>query len=409
MTISLDYHATTPTASEVLDAMMPFWRDAPWNAHSAHAGGAQAERAVARARDAIAGLIGASAGEIVFTSGATEANNLAILGLAAAARRRVPARTRVLTSAIEHKCVLEAARHLATQGFQHEIIPVTAAGLVDVEQLARSIGEDVLLVAVMAANNEIGTIQPLSEVAQLCASAGALFHVDAAQAVGRIPFNVLEAECDTASLSAHKMYGPNGVGALYISAAAPWRPDPLIFGGGQEQGLRPGTLPVPLIAGFGCAAELAARDPGFGAELADLAALFLSELDHHGISVALNGDPVHRLPGSLNFRISGVNAEEVIQQLGGRLHLSTGSACQSGELHGSYILRAIGLSDCDVSASFRACFGRDHCVDDAVNAAAILADALHAWHNGAGRRVQQQGVSHGGVRVGGVQAAVCGA
>lgn len=402
MTISLDHHATTPTATEVIEAMHPFWRDAPWNAHSSHAGGASAEMAVSRARGAIANLIGATSAELIFTSGATEANNLAMLGLAAAARRAVPERTRILTSAIEHKCVLEAARHLGKNGFSHEIVPVDADGILDLDRLEAMLGPDVLLVAVMAANNEIGTIQPVSDVARLAHAAGALCHVDAAQAVGRISFDVLDTDCDTASLSAHKMYGPNGVGALYISAAAPLRPEPLLHGGGQEQGLRPGTLPVPLIVGFGRAAELALDNRARAPQLVALAQAFLDELARLGITAELNGHREQRLPGSLNFRVRGSDAEAVIGRLGDRLHLSTGSACQSGELHGSYVLRALSLRDCDVSASFRACFGREHRPEDARRAAELLADALQTCDTGAGRVVQQQGEAHGGVCVGGV-------
>lgn len=380
--------------------MAPFWRDAPWNAHSTHAGGALAERAVGNARAKVAELIGATPAEVIFTSGATEANNLAILGLAAASRRLRPDRKRILTSAIEHKCVLEPARHLAESGFIHEFVPVDARGIVDLVRLEAMLGPDVLLVAVMAANNEIGTIQPVTDVAQLTHASGAHCHVDAAQAVGRIPFDVLDVECDTASLSAHKMYGPNGVGALYISAASPLKPDPLLFGGGQEQRLRPGTLPVPLIVGFGRAAELALESLALAPQLAQLATLFLAELDRLGVDVEINGHREQRLPGSLNFRIAGVDAEAVIGRLGDRLHLSTGSACQSGELHGSYVLRAIGLRERDVSASFRSCFGRGHRSEHAREAAELLANALQPCDIAAGRRVQQQGEAHGDVCVG---------
>lgn len=402
MPISLDHHATTPTAPEVVEAMAPYWRDVPWNAHSAHAGGASADQAVTRARAAIADLIGATPDELIFTSGATEANNLSILGLAAAGRRALPERTRILTSAIEHKCVLEAARHLGGRGFRHEVVPVDGDGIIDVDRLETMLGPDVLLIAVMAANNEIGTIQPVADVARLAHEVGALCHVDAAQAVGRIPFDVLDIDCDTASISAHKMYGPNGIGALYISAAAPLRPEPLFHGGGQEHGLRPGTLPVPLIVGFGRAAELALDNPAHTPQLIALAQEFLSELARRGIKAELNGHSEQRLPGSLNFRVRGADADTVIGRLGDRLHLSTGSACQSGELQGSYVLRALGMQDRDVSASFRACFGREHSLEDARLAAGTLADALQTCDIAAGRVVQQQGEAHGDVRVGGV-------
>lgn len=408
MSISLDLHATTPTAAEVIEAMAPFWRDIPFNAHSAHSGGATAEAAVAQARAAVADLIGAAPQEIVFTSGATESNNLAVLGLAAAARRAMPTRNRILTSAIEHKCVLETARHLAANGFDHQVIPVLPSGQVDLNELSGMLNERVLLVAVMAANNEIGTVQPLSDVGRLCEAVGAHFHVDAAQAGGRIPFDVIEAGCDTASLSAHKMYGPKGIGALYLSAVAPVRPEPLFFGGGQEQALRPGTLPVPLIAGFGKAAELAVRNIAEAPRLAALADLFIDGLARRGVDVQLNGDRADRLPGSLNFHVPGADADDVVQRLGNSLHLSTGSACQSGELQGSYVLRAIGLPDHLVSASFRLCFGVEHRSEDALEAAARLAETLIACENRAGRSVQRREITHGDVHIGGVQATVRG-
>ncbi|USU07295.1 cysteine desulfurase (plasmid) [Sphingomonadaceae bacterium OTU29MARTA1] len=382
--------------------MAPFWREIPFNAHSAHGGGASAEAAVARARVALADLIGAAPQEIVFTSGATEANNLAILGLAAPARSAAPLRNRILTSSIEHKCVLEAARHLAGQGFIHEIIPVRSSGQIDLVQLSAMLDERVLVVAVMAANNEIGSVQPLSEIGNFCQLVGANFHVDAAQVGGRLPFDVLEAGCDTASLSAHKMYGPKGIGALYVSAAAPTRPAPLFFGGGQEQALRPGTLPVPLIVGFGEAAALAVRNLADTPRLDALADQFLAELKRHGIKAQLNGDRARRLSGSLNFHIAGVDADDVVQRLGDTLHLSTGSACQSGELQGSYVLRAIGLPDHLVSASFRLCFGHEHGPSDAIEAARLLAEMIIKCDYGAGRCVQWREETHGDVHIKGL-------
>lgn len=407
MTISLDHHATTPTAQEVINAMAPFWRDLSWNAHSAHAGGGVAEAAVSEARTAVAELIGADAAEVIFTSGASEANNIALLGLAKAARSRAPRRRKILTSAIEHKCVLEAARHLTGSGFKHDVIPVDHWGRVDLDALARQLDDETLLVAVMAANNEVGTIQPLEEIAQRCADAGALLHVDAAQAAGRIPFDVGAIGCDTASISAHKLYGPKGIGALFMSGASPFHPEPIMFGGGQERGLRPGTLAVPLIVGFGRAATLASARLDQAHELNRLANLFVAELQLAGLTPELNGSPDNRLPGSLNLRFSGVDAEDVIQRLGSRLHLSTGSACQAGELQGSYVLRAMGISPTDVSASFRICFGYDHDESDARQAANLLATTIQSCQNGAGRRVQQQEVGGGAVRIGRVSAAIC--
>lgn len=402
MTISLDHHATTPTAQEVIDAMAPYWRDLSWNAHSAHAGGSAAEFAVGEARVTVADLIGADPAEIIFTSGATEANNIAVLGLAEAARSRAPQRRKILTSAIEHKCILEAARHLAGLGFEHEVISVDHSGRVDLDLLDRQLDEEVLLVAVMAANNEVGTIQPLEAIAGRCADVGALLHVDAAQAAGRIPFDVGALGCDTASISAHKMYGPKGIGALYVNGASSLHPKPIMFGGGQERGLRPGTLAVPLIVGFGRAATLAAGRLDRAHELDRLANLFVAELEQAGLKPELNGSRDRRLPGSLNLRFRGVDAEDVIQRLGSRLHLSTGSACQSGELQGSYVLRAMGISSVDVSSSFRICFGYEHDESDARKAANLLAATIQSCQNATGRRVQQQEVGGGAVRIGGI-------
>lgn len=407
--ISLDYHATTPVAPEVLGAMVPFFGDLSWNAHSAHSGGAIVSNAVAVARGQVADLIGAAPSEIIFTSGATEANNIAILGIAAAASNSGSTRRRILTSAIEHKCVLDAAAHLSSEGFKHDLIPVTSGGLVDLEALSEMLDDEVLLVSVMAASNEVGVIQPLAEIGELATNSGAIFHVDAAQAVGRVPFDVFAVDCDLASFSGHKMYGPNGIGALFVSSAAALKPRPIMFGGGQEQGLRPGTLAVPLIVGFGKAAEIAVeRLDRDASHLQRLAHLFLKHLSLLGIKVRLNGVASPRLPGSLNLLIDGVEADDVIQRLGNDLYLSTGSACQAGELHGSYVLRAMGLSDRDVASSFRICFGRDHTEAEAIGAAKLLAEAMVSCENATGGGVQQRGSDGGKVHSEGFSAAICG-
>jgi len=408
-TISLDYHATTPVAPEVVAAMIPFFSDTSWNAHSAHAGGAIAASAVAVARAQVADLVGSAPSEIVFTSGATEANNIAILGTAAAATHSGSIRRRILTSTIEHKCVLEAAGHLSSVGFVHELIPVTAEGLIDLAVLSEMLDEEVLLVSVMAASNEIGVIQPLAQIGELAGDYGAIFHVDAAQAVGRVPFDVFALRCDLASFSGHKMYGPNGIGALFVSSAAELKPRPIMFGGGQEQGLRPGTLAVPLIVGFGKSAAIAAeRMEADARHLTEIAHLFVSNLRLLGIAARLNGAPSPRLPGSLNLLIDGVDADDVVLRLGDDLHLSTGSACQSGELQGSHVLRALGLSDQDVASSFRICFGREHTESDAIVAAKLLAEAVASCEKPTGGGVQQRGSDGGKVHGEGFSPAICG-
>jgi cysteine desulfurase len=406
--ISLDHHATTPTDPSVLRAMEPFFCEQYWNPNSPHSGGERAARAVERARAKLAELIDAAPAEIVFTSGATEANNLALLGTAYAALAAGIPKRRILTSCIEHKSVLETASHLRALGFEHGLIPVRSSGELDVDALRTMIADDVLFISVMAANNEIGIVQPVDEVAGLAAEAGALFHTDAAQVAGRIPVSVLDIGCDLLSLSGHKMYGPNGIGALYVSAASGLRPQPIMFGGGQEQGLRPGTLPVPLIVGLGSAAELAASRLAIDDErLRRLTTLFLAELDRRSSGFSLNGAAAPRLPGSLNLRFWGIDAEEVLLRLGHRLHLSTGSACTSGELQGSYVLAAIGLSPAEIASSLRICFGREHSEADAVAAANVLAEAVNACENATGGGVQQREGQHGKVHGTGFPAAVC--
>lgn len=400
VTIDLDLHATTPVAPFVAERMEPYWRRQSWNAHSEHGGGAYAERAVELAREAVAQLIGAAPREICFTSGATEANNIALLGLASAARISRSERSRVLVSAIEHKSVLAAADALSAYGLRSETLRVDSAGLLDLDALEAKIGSDVLLVSVMAANNEIGTIQPLERIAEICARHGVLFHVDAAQAVGKIGFDAGALGCDLASVSAHKFYGPKGIGALYVNAGSALKPQPITFGGGQELGLRPGTLPVPLVVGFGAAAELAATRLEAGGRLRKLAAIFLDALAAQEVSAELNGDAEHRLPGSLNIRVCGVNSSEVIGRLGMALLLSSGSACQSGELQESYVLRALGLDDVDAAASFRLCFGYDHSEVDAVEAARLLAQAIETCQKPTGRPVQREILTSGALHIG---------
>lgn len=389
ITISLDNHATTPVDPLVVSAMEPYWISKPWNAHSAHYGGEVAANAVKHARAEVAHLLGASPNEVVFTSGATEANNLAILGIALAALEQGSHRRRIVTSSIEHKCVLAAAAGCERFGFRHDIVPVRSDGVVDLEVLKAKLSDDVLLVSIMAANNEIGVIQPIEAVAAMCTRVGVIFHTDAAQAVGKIPFDVLENGCDLASISSHKFYGPAGIGALFVSAGSPMRPKALLVGGGQEGGLRSGTLPVPLIVGFGKAAALAEENISVEAvRMSALAGIFLEKLRAEGVECTINGARSPRVPGSLNLRVPGLKADEMISRLGARLLLSTGSACNSGELQGSYVLSGLGLPDADVSASFRLCFGRFNTPMEAVEAAVILAEAIRACQNATGEIFQ---------------------
>ena len=350
--IYLDGHSTTPLAPEAKAAMFDAW-DHVGNPGSPHAAGSRAASFVAEARRAVADLVGAAPAEIVFTSGATEANNLAIQGVARAATRRGNPRRRILVSAIEHKSVLEAARGLASDGFEVIDIPATQDGVVDLTALKALLREPPLLVSVMLANNETGIIQPIEEAARHAHAAGALFHADGAQAVGKVPVDVLDLDVDYLSLSAHKMYGPMGVGALYVSAAAP-KPEAIQRGGGQEQGLRSGTEPAPLLAGFGAAARVAreglTEDSAYSRALArDL----LSELDRRQVRYAQVVGDAHRLPGSIFLKLNDVLADDLVQKLAQTLALSTGSACNKGQLLQSHVLSSMGLSTDDSSRTIR--------------------------------------------------------
>ncbi len=373
MAIYLDGHASTPLAPEAIRAMTALWANQA-NAGSPHAAGAAAAEAIQNSRSSVARLIGADASEIVFTSGATEANNLAILGVARAASK-LCARRRIVVSAIEHKAVIQPAKKLAEEGFDVVFCPVSGEGRVDLATLEKQVSCETLLVSVMAANNEIGVVQPLPAVVEIARKAGALVHSDAAQAAGKVPIDVIALDLDYLSISAHKMYGPQGVGALYISAAAP-KPDPLVYGGGQEGGLRAGTLPAALIAGYGAAAERATasieRDAEHGRSLTRL---FLQELDSRQVQYSLLCDHDDRLPGSLALRFEGVDADTLTQLLANTVSITSGSACDSGQIEPSHVLLAIGQSPCVASESIRIFFGRYNVQDDAAEAAAHFAEA----------------------------------
>lgn len=324
--------------------MLEAW-DRPANAGSPHSAGEWAAQALEAGKASIAELIGAAPSELVFTSGATEANNLALLGTAAGERARGSARRRIVVSAIEHKAVLEPARELARHGFEVVLAPVDAHGRVDLDALSDLVNDATLLVSVMAVNNETGVVQPVSEAAATAHEAGALFHCDAAQAAGKIRIDVGVLDVDYLSLSGHKCYGPMGIGALYIAAGAP-RPAPLQFGGGQQAGVRPGTEPVPLIAGFGAAARAAAarlaEDGAHAARLADRlhAGLAMRQVRFQKIT----GD--HAIvPGSLVIAIEGADADTLCAMLARTVQISTGSACTSGQIRISHVFESMGLSE----------------------------------------------------------------
>jgi cysteine desulfurase len=351
--VYLDHHATTPVDPRVLDAMLPYFTERFGNPHSAqHAYGWAAEQAVGQARAQVAALIGALPEEIVFTSGATEANNLAIRGTAA----RAGDRRHIVTCATEHPCVLETCRALRRDGFAVTELPVREDGLLDLERLAGALRPDTGLVSIMSANHEIGVIQPIAAIAKICHARGALLHTDAAQAAGRIPLDVAAFGVDLMSLSAHKLYGPKGIGALFVRRGL--RIAPLFAGGGQERGLRPGTLPTPLCVGFGKACALAQQE--MPAEAARVRAL--RDRMHEGLRQALpdlrlNGASESRLPNNLNLCLPEVDAEDLLAGLP-EVALSTGAACASATQEPSPVLRALGLSDEEIQGSVRIGLGR---------------------------------------------------
>ena len=355
--VYLDYHATTPVDPRVLDAMLPYFREHFGNpASRQHKYGWKAQEAVDRARAQVAQLIGASAGEIVFTSGATESNNLAIKGAALAMRERG---NHIVTVTTEHKSVLDSCRHLEREGWSVSRLGVTPAGFVDLEALASVVTDRTVLVSVMAANNEIGVIQPLAEIAGVAHACGALVHSDAAQAAGKIPLDVESLAVDLLSLTAHKCYGPKGVGGLYVRRRRPRiRLECQIDGGGHENGLRSGTLNVPGIVGLGAAAEICRTE--MAAESARLASLrdrLLDGLRGRLDGVRVNGSMAARLPHNLHVSFDGIEGEGLLMALGD-LAVSTGSACSSGSQAPSHVLQAIGAVGDRAGASIRFGLGR---------------------------------------------------
>ncbi len=360
--IYLDHHATTPVDARVLEAMLPYFGERFGNAASKqHAFGWAASDAVERARKQVAALIGASGKDVIFTSGATEANNLAIKGAATA---RQGERDHLVTVATEHKAVLDPMGRLARAGWTVTVLPVNGAGLIDLNELADAITERTALVSVMAANNEIGTLQPIKDAAALAHAKGAWFHTDAVQAVGKVPFDVEALDADLVSMTAHKLYGPKGAGALYVrrpstSPGAGKRDVKLVAqldGGGHERGLRSGTLNVPGIVGFGQAAEIARtemrEEAGRTRALRDR---LLQALRSKTDGVAVNGTLDARLPGNLNVTFAGVDGEALLVSLGD-IAVSSGAACTAAEP--SHVLVALGLTKDRALASLRFGIGR---------------------------------------------------
>ncbi|CEJ47723.1 Cysteine desulfurase [Umezakia ovalisporum] len=366
--IYLDGFATLPLSPEARSAILSVW-DHPGNAGSPNAAGERAAGIIADGRAEVAALIGAAPGEIIFTSGATEANNLALLGLAQSAVKGDFDRKRIVVSAVEHKAVLEPARMLEKQGFSVSIAPVDREGRLDLAAFEALLGDDVLIASVMLVNNETGVIQPVAEAAALVHAVGGLMHSDAAQAAGKIAIDVLDLEVDYLSLSAHKCYGPMGVGGLYVGAHAP-KPMPLVHGGGQQYAVRPGTEPVALIAGFGAAAKVArSRLEGDDCHGRLLMCKFLERLASRQLRFSrITGDAAV-VPGSAALHLADVDADQLCATVARDVSLSTGSACTSGQIKQSHVLEAIGLSEDDARHVIRIFCHRYQNVDE-VEAAA---------------------------------------
>lgn len=379
-TIYLDHQATTPLDSRVLEEMRPYLEGRFGNPHSSeHAVGWRASQAVERAASDVATLVGSDPDEIVFTSGATEANNLALLGLCH--EKALQSRRRILLSSIEHKCILEIGRKLSTElGVSVETIPVDACGRIDLDTLRNAIAGDVLLITIMATNNEIGTIQEIEEISRIAKKAGTLFHCDAAQAPCAMDVSQLALHADLVSLSSHKMYGPAGIGALFARRELHPLMRPVILGGGQQNGLRSGTLPTALCVGFGAAARLAASEESalMRRGLAELRDLLAEGLGALPCNTWVNGPmtATEKHPGNLNIGFRGVSSSDLISRLQPLLAVSSGSACTSGIPEASHVLRAIGLDDEQAASCVRFSIGKDTTADDIREATELVKHAL---------------------------------
>ncbi|RWM21137.1 cysteine desulfurase family protein [Mesorhizobium sp.] len=372
--IYLDGFATLPLAPEAREAILGVWAQ-PGNAGSPNVSGEIAARTIADGRELVADLIGAAASEITFTSGATEANNLAILGVARLARRSQPNRKRIVVSAVEHKAVLEPAHALQSEGFEISIAPVDRQGRLDLAEFARLVDRDLLLASVMMVNNETGVIQPVKEAAALAHASGALFHSDAAQAAGKIDVDVIELDVDYLTLSAHKCYGPMGIGALYVAASAP-KPLPLTFGGGQQSGLRPGTEPVALVAGFGAAARVARdRLESDKEHCSALIERLLETLEERQLRFRRVSGDAPTVPGTVSIQFFDVDADELCARVARRVSLSTGSACTSGQIKTSHVLESIGLSEIEARSVIRIFCNRYQNSEEILSAANHIVDA----------------------------------
>jgi cysteine desulfurase len=372
--IYLDYQATTPTDPRVVEAMIPYLTESFGNPHSrSHQYGWDAEEAVEKSREAVAKIIGAHAKEIVFTSGATESNNLAIKGVVDFYGQK---KNHIITCVTEHKCVLDACRHLEQKGYTVTYLPVQKNGLIDLNVLENAMTDQTLLVSIMAVNNEIGVIQPIAAIGKLCRAKGILFHTDAAQAVGKIHMDMEEMNIDLMSISAHKLYGPKGIGALYVRRKPRVRIIAQMNGGGQERGMRSGTLSPALCVGFGEACRIADLEMvDESKRLLDLRTTFYDRIMNSISDVFLNGDLENRIPGNLNLSFAYVEGEGMMMGIK-NLAVSSGSACTSASLEPSYVLRALGVSEALAHTSLRIGVGRFTTKEEVEMAATSIIQAV---------------------------------
>lgn len=355
--IYLDTQATSIMDPRVIDSMLPYMVDCFGNPHSrTHQYGWESEKAVEEARGQVARLIGADPKEIVFTSGATESNNISVKGVAKFYSNNK--RRHIITTQIEHKCVLDSCRSLENDGFSVTYLPVQKSGRIDLELLASAMRPDTILVSAMTVNNEIGIIQPVEEIGKLCRERKVFFHTDAAQAVGKIPIDVNKLNIDLLSISGHKLYGPKGVGALYVRRKPRVRIEALMSGGGQERGIRSGTVPTPLAVGLGAACEISEQEMGNDLQhVTNLSNRLIEKLQSAIPSVFRNGDPEHSYPGCVNLSFAYIEGESLLMALKD-IALSSGSACTSASLEPSYVLHALGADDELAHSSIRFGIGR---------------------------------------------------
>lgn len=371
--IYMDHSATTPVRKEVLDEMLPYFSNIFGNSSSVHSFGQAAKEGLDLARKRVAGLLNAAPEEIYFTSGGTESDNLALKGIAYANREKG---NHLITSSIEHPAILNTCQQLEKEGFSITYLPVDSHGMVQLSDIEAAITDKTLLISVMHANNEVGTIQPIEEIAQLAKSRGIIFHADAVQTSGKLQIDTQKVPVNLISVSSHKIYGPKGVGALYIRRGT--QIQPLVQGGGHERGVRPGTENISGIVGFGKAAELSAKDRAEENQLLSRLQKKLADGLLNGIQgIRLNGHPEKRLPGNVNVSFSDIEGEGLVLALDMMgLAVSAGSACSSKNRHASYVLRAIGLSNKEAFGAIRVTLGRDNTEQDIDFAISTIRDTV---------------------------------